>query len=129
MIRFVVATAMALCAIHADAAGGWYLITPPTSFKQRFVNYQAPLSHWDISHAFDTASECEIRRKTEIDDSTERERKYNLLTEAQKEAAEESVDTSMKMPPGTARWANTAINAAWDTAAQCVASDDPRLAH
>ncbi len=38
---------------------GWYLMVPPLSHDRTAFITDAPLSHWRVEKAFDTAQDCE----------------------------------------------------------------------
>jgi hypothetical protein len=53
----------------AAAAGGWYLLLPPMDRNATLnFNSDAPLSSWQHFGSFDSAGECEARKKMQADE-------------------------------------------------------------
>jgi len=109
---------------HAAALAlvGWYLMVPPfkpnsmpqpsftlPSLEARVLNIDAPLSKWEIYVASDSADECEA-------DKTETVKLLNQKTITGKDGAV------------TERGSKVILLAIQLRHAQCIASDDPRLA-
>ncbi len=90
---------------HAAALAlvGWYLMSPLVDQKAAKIVYEAPLTYWEHEGSFDTAAECERKRKENVRWIT------NLTIKR--------TDTS----PGSHLGLDSAL------AAKCIASDDPRL--
>jgi hypothetical protein len=94
---------------HADALAlvGWYLMVPGESTTD-------PLTKWRIYRSYDTAAECQIAIEAHLDVLRHHEQdhsRFKALTpqERMNEATKE------------ADWE-------YEFSAQCIASDDPRLA-
>jgi hypothetical protein len=93
---------------HAPALAllGWYLMLPPADLKT-CPAADAPISKWDISQSFDTASDCE----------TSRSRSFNEVIHGLAQHQFKGTCGDAKMDP----------IAAQITLARCIATDDPRL--
>ena len=86
----------------ALALVGWYLMVPPPI--DRYHNrLNAPLSQWHVHSAWNSAGECDVARKGIWEDA----KKRNF--DPRDSAFDASVKEGIK-------------------AAQCISSDDPRLA-
>jgi hypothetical protein len=93
---------------------GWYLMLPPLRLEGPAsdpntpveVDTQAPLSAWKIVHRFDTAKEC-----------------YNYPDHIRKILREREPNPNSKEAKG-----EDAMAKYWFDRAQCVATDDPRVA-
>ncbi|HEY6420006.1 MAG TPA: hypothetical protein VIX59_13465 [Candidatus Binataceae bacterium] len=84
---------MKLCHAAALALVGWYLMMPPQTPDDVYIT-NAPLSHWHVQRAFDTATECENYSTFFWDYLKNEPKKQKLFLDL----------------------------------AQCISSDDPRLA-
>lgn len=89
--------------VAALALMGWYLMIPPLSPYGPFADASAPLSKWNVYAAYDEAQQC-----------NEAYVEYNHLMERKK-----ATHPSDK---------NAGSLATQLLDAQCIASDDPRLA-
>ena len=90
---------------HAAALAlvGWYLMGPLVDQKAGKIVYEAPLTYWEHEGSFDTAAECERKRKDNL----------RLMTNLRMNSTDRS--------PGSYLGLDSAL------AAKCIASDDPRL--
>jgi len=88
---------------HAAALAlvGWYLMLPPV--KQGTIHTEAPLGKWEVNEAFESAERCNQGRKSNLNDAVQQ----------------------LKNPASDALDRITAMDF---LKAQCIASDDPRLA-
>jgi hypothetical protein len=105
-----------LMAQSIDAAGGWYLLQPPLTYKsgaaeddpEAFANSKdAPMRRWYRKGAFDSAKECMGARE-------------KLIREV-----EESFDRGRVLSARSKSFDRAALQSS--NAAECVASDDRRL--
>src|SRR5215469_8784673 len=102
---------------HAAALAlvGWYLLVPPHPSATSVQNYDlnAPLAQWGIFRAFDTAAECEEARADLI-----------------KPQPSPSEMANIQLPPGTKLMTGKQLEdfIEYQSHAQCLSSDDPRLA-
>ena len=115
----------------ASAAGGWYLLIPPTSDYNESAEYlqgykildSKPLSQWSQQGAYDTTSECEASRNSLLmadhNFYSKTSADYINALGAKKDPA------VLKMMRWTTERSNANVNA-W-TASRCIKSDDPRL--
>ena len=96
-------------------AVGWYLMVPPvtseglTDPNATLVNGAAPISHWVIFRAYDSADQCE----------QERQLGQLALVDAMKANPELLTDR--------AQFGLKAMELLKKGGAQCIATDDPRL--
>jgi hypothetical protein len=93
---------------HAAALGisGWYLMMPPSS------NLSAPLNQWPVAASFDTADQCESQRMVV----------YQNMHDPTQQA-----ETAKDVAKEGKTW-NRNLAVSRIEAAQCIETDDPRLA-
>ena len=105
---------------HAAALAlvGWYLMFPPVNFREGKVLQLAPLKYWELVRSFDTATQCNDYRDSDI-------REVAKLGPMDNQGAA-TVDKAMKWPSGTSK-KNRSIGLDRASASSCIASDDPRL--
>ncbi len=82
----------------ALALAGWYLMIPPST-QPPGVGYKEPLGNWQVVRVFDTADECEDFLSTFFEQSRKKQ-SLNILEPAYRDYM----------------------------FAECIGSDDPRLA-
>jgi hypothetical protein len=98
-----------------DAAGGWYLLSPPVVPDSRSMRlkvlWDAPLGAWEQQEAYDSAAACEAAL---LALQVQRWRKLQTIMDEMKKRHENILD--LDLAPYDAMMA-----------LRCVASDDPRL--
>jgi len=136
---------------HAAALAlvGWYLITPPSQFEpprlsngtfdrsapfSRWLpngvpNLNAPFKYWRNDGSYDSAKECNSAIESNIQELQQAVDKLRSrhLSEQQQSAEDDKDDQFFKLPTG---WSHGTRHYGLTAAmsAQCIASDDPRLA-
>ncbi len=117
--------------VAALALVGWYLMVPPSSCFRKGPNVDAPISGWHVKKSFETAIQCESDRfdmrqvwvpnpnpkpkPTKVPDLGEKRKKTLSEWEAERRV---SLDLQGHYVPANP----------FALAAQCIATDDPRLA-
>jgi hypothetical protein len=102
--------------IAAFALVGWYLMVPPvtpeglTDPNATLVNGKAPISQWVIFRAYDSADQCQ------------QERRSGQL------ALVDAIRANPELLTDRAQYGLMAMELLKKGGAQCIASDDPRLA-
>ena len=131
---FQLSALLALCGTTqlVSAAGGWYLLLPPTSDYDKRAEYlhtykildTKPLSQWSQQGAYDSALECEAVKNSLllVDQNfySKSSADYIGALGSKKDAA------VLEIMRFTAERANANVNI-WG-ASRCIKSDDPRLA-
>jgi len=94
---------------HAAALAlvGWYLMTPPVGNDLQIYS-QAPLTEWRVEEAADSSDRCNDAKLA----------LFNRADAEIKQQKHETLDPSLNLPLAAMKVA---------LAAQCIASDDPRL--
>lgn len=117
-----------LFAAHSvSAAGGWYLLLPPTNEAEVHGEYAVldakPLSQWTQETAYDSAAECEVV-KTSLLNSAQR---FHSLSAADYAKASDAKgnQSGLEMLKSTAERSHAYIKVR--AASRCIKSDDPRL--
>ena len=115
----------------AFAAGGWYLLVPPTSDYDEHAEYlqgykildTKPLSQWAQQGAYDSALECEAVKdslvRVEHNFYSKNSMDYIKAIGAKEDPA------MLKHMKRTSERSNANVDAL--SAARCIKSDDPRL--
>jgi hypothetical protein len=100
----------------ALALVGWYLMTPPITLKgladpkATLIDGSAPISQWSQESSFDSAEKCEQERK------------------AEEQLATEALQQNPHLLDDRAKYGLQAMDFLLKRSAQCIATDDPRLA-
>jgi hypothetical protein len=118
-----------LFAAHSvSAAGGWYLLLPPTNEAEVHGEYAVldakPLSLWTQEVAYDSAAECEVA-KTSLLNVAQRFHSLSAADYAKARDAKGNQST-LEMLKSTTDRSHAYIKAR--AASRCIKSDDPRLA-
>ena len=115
----------------AAEAGGWYLLVPPSSTYDEHSQYlqgykvldTKPLSQWAQQGAYDSASECEAVKHSQV---MVAHSFYSKSSEDYMSAVGTNKDSAvLKYMRSTAEAANASVDALM--ASRCIKSDDPRL--
>lgn len=132
LARSAVLVCVALSATPSiSATGGWYLLVPPSSpydeHSQYLQGYKIldtkSLSQWTHQGAYDSASECEAVRNSQV---MVAHSFYSKSSEDYINAVGSNKDAAILKHM---RWTTERANASVDAlmASRCIKSDDPRL--
>lgn len=127
MSRLLVATVAVLALATSAHAGGWYLMVPPLSGNQdgpATADTAAPMSLWEQEDSYDNARDCGQRRDNDAKLAQEWIDGWQERREILVQKKKDDPGTAIGMGVGE-RMLEVSVQT---KAAQCIASDDPRLA-
>jgi hypothetical protein len=117
---------------HAAALAlvGWYfMIPPPLPSPATGMDVHAPLSRWVRARSVDTADDCEVVRQGTLVEANKEvqkiQRQFAALPEGTQHDSRPLSEVAPDLYRADVQASRFAVAAA---SAQCIASDDPRLA-